>query len=72
LWKGRKSIFFIRLAFSSQTPAYLVDVELPAGLRTNYGWELEFSRQMQGSAEIITVNARPGKNAPALRAALKK
>ncbi len=38
--------------------AYLVDVEFPTGLRTNYGRELDFSQQMQGGAEIITEKMR--------------
>jgi len=53
--------------------AYLVDVELPAGLRTNYGRELEFSQQMQGSAEIITEKMRAlERMLQPLRAALKR
>jgi len=33
---------------------YIAEVELPEGLKTNYGKKLEFGQEMQGSAEIIT------------------
>jgi hypothetical protein len=35
---------------------YLVTVELPQELKTNYGKILPFSQQMNGTAEIITEN----------------
>lgn len=38
--------------------AYTLEVDFPQGLRTFYGNQLEFSQQMQGSAEIITKDAR--------------
>lgn len=38
--------------------SYVIDIELPAGLRTLYGNDLEFTQNMQGSAEIITENVR--------------
>jgi HlyD family secretion protein len=38
--------------------AYIIDIELPAGLRTLYGQELDFTQNMQGTAEIITENIR--------------
>lgn len=38
--------------------SYLVEVDLPNGLLTNYGKKLGFSQQMQGIAEIITENIR--------------
>lgn len=37
---------------------YVLDVSLPAGLRTNYRQQLEFKQEMQGNAEIITENLR--------------
>jgi HlyD family secretion protein len=37
---------------------YSLEVDLPEGLLTNYGEELEFSQEMQGSAEIITEDVR--------------
>ena len=33
---------------------YVVDIDLPKGLKTNYGKELPLTREMKGSAEIIT------------------
>jgi multidrug resistance efflux pump len=33
---------------------YIAEVEFPEGLKTNYGKQLEFGQEMQGSAEIIT------------------
>ena len=37
---------------------YSLEVELPDKLRTSYGKELEFSQEMQGTAEIITEDIR--------------
>jgi HlyD family secretion protein len=37
---------------------YSVEVEFPDGLKTNYGKQLEFSQEMQGTAEIITEDVR--------------
>jgi HlyD family secretion protein len=37
---------------------YSLEVDLPNGLLTSYGKELEFSQEMQGSAEIITEDIR--------------
>ena len=37
---------------------YSMEVVLPNGLRTSYGKTLEFSQEMQGSAEIITEDVR--------------
>jgi HlyD family secretion protein len=45
----------------SQVPsgdAYVIEIELPNGLRTLYGINLEFTQNMQGTAEIITKNMR--------------
>jgi multidrug resistance efflux pump len=38
--------------------AYVIDIELPGGLTTLYGTTLDFTQNMQGSAEIITENVR--------------
>jgi len=37
---------------------YTVEVSLVDGLRTFYGIELEFTQEMQGTAEIITEKRR--------------
>jgi HlyD family secretion protein len=37
---------------------YSLEVDLPDGLLTSYGKDLEFSQEMQGTAEIITENIR--------------
>jgi HlyD family secretion protein len=34
--------------------AYIIEIELPEGLTTLYGTKLEFTQNMQGTAEIIT------------------
>jgi len=36
--------------------AYVIDIELPQGLTTLYGKNLDFTQNMQGTAEIITEN----------------
>ncbi len=38
--------------------AYILEVELPNGLLTNYGKKLEFSQEMRGIADIITEDIR--------------
>jgi multidrug efflux pump subunit AcrA (membrane-fusion protein) len=38
--------------------SYVLEVELTKGLITSYGKELEFSQEMQGTAEIITEDIR--------------
>lgn len=37
---------------------YYVEVSFPQGMRTNYGIDITFSQQMQGSAEIVTEDLR--------------
>jgi HlyD family secretion protein len=37
---------------------YTAEIELPKGLRTFYGVDLEFKQEMQGTAEIITEDIR--------------
>ncbi|MCX6330572.1 MAG: HlyD family efflux transporter periplasmic adaptor subunit [Bacteroidia bacterium] len=38
--------------------AYIIEVSLPQGLKTLYGKELDFTQNMQGTAEIITEDIR--------------
>jgi HlyD family secretion protein len=38
--------------------SYIIEIELPDGLKTLYGTNLEFTQNMQGTAEIITENVR--------------
>jgi HlyD family secretion protein len=38
----------------SSDDAYMIEIELPDGLKTLYGRQLEFTQNMQGTAEIIT------------------
>jgi HlyD family secretion protein len=38
--------------------AYVIEIELLEGLKTLYGRELDFTQNMQGTAEIITENVR--------------
>ncbi len=38
--------------------SYLVDIDLPFGLKTNYGVELNFHAEARGNAEIITADRR--------------
>jgi HlyD family secretion protein len=37
---------------------YIIEIELPNGLTTLYGIPLDFTQNMQGTAEIITKNIR--------------
>ena len=37
---------------------YVLIVELPEGLKTNYNINLKFSQEMQGTADIITDDVR--------------
>lgn len=41
-----------------QDDFYTVEVTLPEGLKTYYGYEIGFSQNMQGQAEILTDNMR--------------
>jgi HlyD family secretion protein len=38
--------------------SYVVEVEMPQDLKTNYDIQLKFSQEMKGSAEIITSDLR--------------
>lgn len=37
---------------------YVVDIALPNGLKTNYGKELPMTREMKGTADIVTADVR--------------
>ena len=50
--QNRLSLFDVKSENTS------VEVEFPDGLKTNYGKQLEFSQEMQGTAEIITEDVR--------------
>ena len=41
-----------------QGPMYTLNVQLPNGLRTSYGKQLDFRAEMQGQADIITKDLR--------------
>lgn len=50
-----------RISSVSLVPAqdqYIVEVVFPEGMKTNYGMDLPFSQEMQGTAEIITEDLR--------------
>jgi hypothetical protein len=38
--------------------AYVIELSLPSGLNTLYGKKLDFTQNMQGTAEIITDDLR--------------
>ena len=38
--------------------AYIIEITLPGGLTTLYGKKLDFTQNMQGTAEIMTDNLR--------------
>jgi len=38
--------------------AYTIEISLPDGLSTTYGIKLEFTQNMQGTAEVMTDNLR--------------
>lgn len=48
----------IRLSEVTNQNNYLVEVSLPAGLKTNYNKRLHFDQEMTGTAEIITEDMR--------------
>ncbi|MDR0970484.1 MAG: HlyD family secretion protein [Lentimicrobiaceae bacterium] len=53
-----KNISLVPIAINENQKAYLLSVDFPEKLRTNYGNELGFSQEMSGSAEIITEDLR--------------
>ena len=53
-----KNISLVPVTVEDNKKAYMLEVEFPASLVTNYGKELTFSQEMTGSAEIITEDLR--------------
>jgi HlyD family secretion protein len=53
-----KNISLIPVTVGENQKAYLLEVDFPENLKTNYGKELTFSQEMTGSAEIITEDLR--------------
>ena len=53
-----KNISLVPVTVGDNQKAYMLEVEFPASLVTNYGKELTFSQEMTGSAEIITEDLR--------------
>jgi multidrug resistance efflux pump len=61
------------IAMVPEQEYYIVSVELPQELKTNYGKTLPFSQQMNGTAEIVTENISVlGRLFNPLRAVFKK
>ena len=52
------NISLVPVAVGDNQKAYMLEVEFPEKLTTNYGKELVFSQEMTGSAEIITEDLR--------------
>ena len=46
------------ISLAPENDYYTAEIELPEGLKTFYGMELQFKQQMQGSVEIITEDIR--------------
>ena len=53
-----KNISLVPVIVENNQKAYMLAVDFPDKLKTNYGKELEFSQEMTGSAEIITEDLR--------------
>ena len=53
-----KNISLVPVTVEDIKKAYMLEVEFPDSLITNYGKTLEFSQKMTGSAEIITEDLR--------------
>ena len=53
-----KNISLVPITVENNQKAYMLEVEFPENLKTNYGKELTFSQEMTGSAEIITEDLR--------------
>jgi HlyD family secretion protein len=52
------NISLVPVTVGDNQKAYMLEVEFPERLKTNYGKELTFSQEMTGSAEIITEDLR--------------
>ena len=46
------------VSLAAQDEIYIVDIELPKGLKTSTGEELKFTHNMSGRAEIVTDKLR--------------
>ncbi|HRW63994.1 MAG TPA: hemolysin D, partial [Bacteroidales bacterium] len=46
------------ISLAPENDYYTAEIELPEGLKTFYGIDLQFKQQMQGSVEIITEDIR--------------
>ena len=53
-----KNISLVPVTVENNLKCYMLEVEFPEKLLTNYGKELTFSQEMTGSAEIITEDLR--------------
>jgi len=53
-----KNISLVPIAVENNQKCYMLEVEFPEKLLTNYGKELTFSQEMTGTAEIITEDLR--------------
>jgi len=53
-----KNISLVPIVVTDNQKAYMLEVDFPDKLKTNYGKELTFSQEMSGSAEIITEDLR--------------
>jgi HlyD family secretion protein len=53
-----KNISLVPVTVDNNQKAYMLEVDFPNQLKTNYGKELAFSQEMTGSAEIITEDLR--------------
>ena len=53
-----KNISLVPIAVAEDKKFYMLEVEFPEKLLTNYGKELTFSQEMTGTAEIITEDLR--------------
>jgi len=53
-----KNISLVPITVENNQKAYMLEVDFPEKLMTNYGKELAFSQEMTGSAEIITEDLR--------------
>jgi HlyD family secretion protein len=53
-----KNISLVPVVVGEDKKAYMLEVDFPDKLKTNYGKELAFSQEMTGTAEIITEDLR--------------
>jgi len=53
-----KNISLVPVAVENNQKSYILEVEFPNKLKTNYGKELSFIQEMTGSVEIITEDLR--------------